>query len=35
VNLVENYLRALEGTGLLDALKARYLEDPSWLTQIP
>ena len=35
VNLVENYLRALEGTGLLDAIKARYLEDGSWLAELP
>lgn len=35
VNLVDNYLRALEGSGLLDALKARYLEDGSWLAELP
>ena len=35
VNLVQNYLTLLEGTGLLDGLRARWLQDPSWLAQLP
>ncbi len=35
VNLVQNYLNALEGTGVLEALRARWFEDSSWLDQLP
>ena len=35
VNLVQNYLNALQGTGALEALRARWFEDASWLDQLP
>ncbi len=35
VNLVENYLRAIEGTGVLEALEQKWLEDGSWLAELP
>ena len=35
VNLVENYLSTLEGTGLLIQLKAKWFSDGSWLAQLP
>jgi polar amino acid transport system substrate-binding protein len=35
VNLVENYLRSLEGLGLLAYLRAQWFEDPSWLELLP
>jgi polar amino acid transport system substrate-binding protein len=35
VNLLQNYLNALEGTGVLEALRARWFEDGSWLDQLP
>jgi polar amino acid transport system substrate-binding protein len=35
VNLVENYLNTLEGTGLLTQLKARWFSDGSWVSQLP
>ncbi len=31
LNLVENYLRTLEGLGLLSNLRSKWLEDPSWI----
>jgi len=34
VNLVQNYLKSLEGTGLLDQLRAKWFEDPAWLRDI-
>jgi polar amino acid transport system substrate-binding protein len=34
-NLLQNYLRALEGAGLLDRLETRYLEDGAWLEKLP
>jgi polar amino acid transport system substrate-binding protein len=34
-NLVENYLDALEATGLLTRYKARWLGDGSWLARLP
>jgi polar amino acid transport system substrate-binding protein len=34
-NLVENYLDALEATGLLTQYKARWLGDGSWLAELP
>jgi len=35
VNMVTNYLGALEGLGLLDALEAKWFEDGGWLIQLP
>jgi polar amino acid transport system substrate-binding protein len=35
LNLMENYLRTLEGLGLLDQLRARWFQDPSWLELMP
>jgi polar amino acid transport system substrate-binding protein len=35
LNLMENYLRTLEGLGLLDQLRARWFQDASWLKLMP
>jgi ABC-type amino acid transport substrate-binding protein len=35
LNMVENYLGALEAAGLLKELKAKWFEDGSWLIQLP
>ena len=35
VNLVENYLNTLEGTGLLIQLKAKWFSDGSWVSELP
>lgn len=35
LNMVENYLGALEAIGLLEELEMRWFEDGSWLIQIP
>lgn len=35
VNLVENYLKSLEGTGLLELLREKWFSDPSWLLALP
>jgi polar amino acid transport system substrate-binding protein len=35
VNLVQNYLTSLEGTGLLDQLRHKWFDDPSWLLDLP
>ena len=35
VNMVTNYLSALEGIGLLDALEKKWFEDAGWLIQLP
>jgi polar amino acid transport system substrate-binding protein len=35
VNMVTNYLGALEGTGILDALEKKWFEDGAWLIQVP
>jgi polar amino acid transport system substrate-binding protein len=35
VNLVENYLSTLEGTGLLTQLKAKWFSDGSWVAELP
>ncbi len=35
VNMVTNYLSALEGIGLLDALEKKWFEDGAWLIQLP
>ena len=34
-NAVENYYRALEGTGILQALRERWMEDGSWIAALP
>jgi ABC-type amino acid transport substrate-binding protein len=35
VNLVQNYVRAYEGTGLLTALRKKWLESSSWVAALP
>jgi len=35
LNMVTNYLGALEGVGVLDALEKKWFEDGSWLIQVP
>ena len=35
VNMVTNYLSALDGIGLLDALEKKWFEDGGWLIQLP
>lgn len=35
LNMVENYLGALEGTGLLMGLEEKWFDDGSWLLQVP
>ena len=35
LNLVQNYLNALQATGVLDALRSKWFEDGSWLSQLP
>jgi polar amino acid transport system substrate-binding protein len=35
VNMVNNYLSALEGIGLLDMLEKKWFEDGGWLIQLP
>ncbi len=35
VNLVENYLSTLEGTGLLTQLKAKWFSEGSWVSELP
>ncbi len=35
VDLVQNYLGAMEASGFLDRLKERWLQHPSWLKQLP
>ena len=35
VNLVENYMGALQATGLLDRLRKRWFDDASWLAHVP
>jgi polar amino acid transport system substrate-binding protein len=34
VNLVQNYLRSLEGTGLLDQLRAKWFDNAGWLMDV-
>ncbi len=34
-NLVDNYLRALEGTGFLERLRVRWFEQSGWLSELP
>jgi len=35
LNMVENYLGALEAIGLLEELEKSWFEDGSWLIQLP
>ena len=35
VNLVENYLRTLEGTGLLTQFKAKWFSKGDWVSELP
>lgn len=35
INLVQNYLMALEGTGALDALEAKWFGNAAWMAQVP
>ena len=35
VNMVTNYLSALDGIGLLDALEKKWFDDGAWLIQLP
>ncbi len=35
VNLVQNYLTSLEGTGLLDQLREKWFSDPAWVLDLP
>jgi polar amino acid transport system substrate-binding protein len=35
LNMVTNYLSALEGVGVLSALEKKWFEDGSWLIQVP
>ena len=35
LNLLENYLNALESTGALEELRRKWLEDGSWIKQLP
>lgn len=35
VNLVENYMSTLDGTGLLTQLKAKWFSDGSWISELP
>lgn len=34
-NLLENYMAAFEGTGILDKLRKKWLEDGSWIAALP
>ena len=35
LNLVQNYLGALQSTGVLESLRQKWMEDGSWLSQLP
>jgi polar amino acid transport system substrate-binding protein len=35
LNLLENYFRALEGLGIMQQLRAKWLEDGSWIAALP
>ncbi len=35
VNLLQNYLAAFEGTGILEELRKKWLEDGSWVAALP
>jgi polar amino acid transport system substrate-binding protein len=34
-NVIENYIKAFEGTGLLEQLRKKWLEDGSWIAALP
>jgi ABC-type amino acid transport substrate-binding protein len=34
-NLIDNYIDAIEATGILSALRAKWFEDPAWLEELP
>jgi polar amino acid transport system substrate-binding protein len=34
-NLLENYIRAFEGLGIMDELRKKWLEDDSWIAALP
>ena len=34
-NLIDNYIDAIEGTGILSALRQKWFEDPNWLEELP
>lgn len=34
-NLLENYMAAFEGTGILEGLRKKWLEDGSWIAALP
>ncbi len=34
-NLIDNYVDAIEATGILSALRAKWFEDDSWLEELP
>jgi polar amino acid transport system substrate-binding protein len=35
LNLLENYFRALEGMGVMQELRNKWLEDGSWVAALP
>jgi polar amino acid transport system substrate-binding protein len=35
INLIQNYMRALEGTGALERLQKKWFESGAWLMQLP
>ena len=35
LNMMENYLGALEGIGILELLEEKWFQDGSWLIQMP
>lgn len=35
LNLVQNYMTAIQGTGVLEALRSKWFDDGSWLAQLP
>jgi polar amino acid transport system substrate-binding protein len=35
LNMVENYLGALEAMGILEELEKKWFDDASWLLQLP
>ena len=34
-NLIDNYIDAIEATGILSALRQKWFEDPAWLEELP
>ena len=34
-NLIDNYVDAIEATGILSALRAKWFEDDAWLDELP